>query len=200
LKTDELSKKGKLLIFDKERMHQIVNNLVSNAIKFSKSTIVVSLELSVVEDVMNVLIKVIDDGAGISKEDQDKLFQQFSQIKAKELQNLGGSGMGLWICRQLVTLFEGKISSFSEGNGKGATFQFEFKTAIATEEQIRTSKDKKKKSMVRSDEPHEERTTEARSEATRIIVSPLRSSYAPRIIFPLHSSLRSSSLLFAPHC
>ena len=66
-----------------------------------------------------MVLKVKDDGVGISKEDQEMLFQQFSQIRAKEQQNLGGNGMGLWICRQLAQLFEGSITQIVRRSGAG---------------------------------------------------------------------------------
>ena len=135
-----------MLLVDGKRMHQIISNLVSNAVKFAEKRIVICL------DVMGkgseggkrtVVLKVKDDGVGISKEDQEMLFQQFSQIRAKEQQNLGGNGMGLWICRQLAQLFEGSITVFSMGEGQGASFRLEFPATFPTEQQILDSKQKK---------------------------------------------------------
>ncbi|GMH94504.1 hypothetical protein TL16_g12924 [Triparma laevis f. inornata] len=146
-----------LLMIDEVRFSQVVSNLVSNAIKFAKKDVQVKVEMRPAEGDVGmdgegvgggrggrvfVGVTVIDDGAGISKENQAYLFKQFSQIKARELQNSGGSGMGLWICRQLASIFNGKIGVQSLGEG-GATFNFEFVVERATKEQIEKSNEKK---------------------------------------------------------
>ncbi|GMI12588.1 hypothetical protein TrVE_jg1352 [Triparma verrucosa] len=148
-----------LLMIDEVRFSQVCNNLISNAIKFAKKDVQVKVEMrpAVAGDIgmdgdggggggegrVFVRVMVIDDGAGISKENKAFLFKQFSQIKARELQNSGGSGMGLWICRQLASIFNGKIGVESLGEGKGATFNFEFVANRATKEQIEESKEKR---------------------------------------------------------
>lgn len=67
-------------------------------------------------------IKVIDSGAGISAEDQKRVFNEVVQFNPNELQAGGGSGLGLWISKRLCDLHNGRIGLHSEGVGKGCTF------------------------------------------------------------------------------
>ena len=67
-------------------------------------------------------ISVIDSGAGISTENQKKLFKEVIQFHPEKLQSGGGSGFGLYICKGIVDLHEGFLSVFSEGEGLGSTF------------------------------------------------------------------------------
>jgi hypothetical protein len=67
-------------------------------------------------------IDVTDTGAGISPQNIKKLFGQYVQFHAAELQKGGGSGLGLWIAKNIVDLHGGRIGATSEGEGKGTTF------------------------------------------------------------------------------
>lgn len=69
-----------------------------------------------------VRIAVQDTGPGISVEDQLQLFHEFIQVKADKLQNGQGSGLGLWIAANIMTMHGGRIGVLSEGEGKGSTF------------------------------------------------------------------------------
>ena len=110
---------------DPMRVRQVLLNLFSNAAKFTEEgSITVEAALQSRENgAPEVLIKVIDTGPGISKEDQKKLFQPFSQVDASPTRKTGGSGLGLSICRQLVQMHGGEIGVESE-EGKGSTFYF----------------------------------------------------------------------------
>jgi hypothetical protein len=68
---------------------------------------------------------VTDSGAGISDENQKKLFKEIVQFNPEKLQAGGGSGLGLWISSGIMELHNGKISVFSEGEGKGCSFMVE---------------------------------------------------------------------------
>lgn len=67
-------------------------------------------------------ISVIDNGPGISMEDQKLLFREFSQVQAEKLQNGQGSGLGLWIANTIVRMHLGRMGVFSEGEGQGCEF------------------------------------------------------------------------------
>jgi len=90
-----------VVIGDKSRIEQIVNNFLSNAIKFTDHNGFINLNWSLEEAENETFLNfgVIDSGAGISKNDQHKLFKKFSQLRAGELQAGGGSGLGLAICK-----------------------------------------------------------------------------------------------------
>ncbi len=113
---------------DPLRLGQILTNLTSNAIKFTdKGQVVVKIEplLKNVDEV-TLQFSVSDTGIGISKEQQKKLFQPFSQVDPSTTRKYGGTGLGLVICERLANLMGGKIWMVSEP-GKGSTFCFTIK-------------------------------------------------------------------------
>src|ERR1035437_2949966 len=109
---------------DRERLQQIVWNLLTNAIKFSTKGGVIRAQVEPVEEHGNqfVSIKVIDQGKGVSPEFLPKLFERFSQADSSSVRVHGGLGLGLAIVRDLVTLQGGTVRAESDGIGKGATF------------------------------------------------------------------------------
>lgn len=120
---------------DPHRIKQVIINLVNNAIKFTKKGSV-NVEVSMIDVEPNktgIVFKVIDSGIGISKEQQKGLFTEFFQADATITRRFGGTGLGLTICQNLVTLMGGKISVSSE-YGHGSTFAFELILEKATEQ------------------------------------------------------------------
>lgn len=113
------------MIGDELRITQILNNLLSNASKFtSMGQIVVNVIRSLdFEDEMELFFMVIDSGIGISDEDKDKLFKSFSQVDASITRKFGGTGLGLSIVKDLVHMMGGEVNVESE-KGKGSTFSF----------------------------------------------------------------------------
>jgi len=114
------------IIGDELRIVQILNNLISNAYKF---TSVGSIHLEVVKTAQSgnrveLFFMVMDTGIGIAAADQDKLFKSFSQVDASISRKFGGTGLGLNITKQLVELMGGRIHVQSEA-GKGSTFSFD---------------------------------------------------------------------------
>tara|TARA_B100000809_G_scaffold174251_1_gene171511 strand:+ start:360 stop:1544 length:1185 start_codon:yes stop_codon:yes gene_type:complete len=122
---DNLDKK---VVGDSTRLSQIINNLLSNAMKF---TVVGSVTLKV-EGVekgkLHQMIKfsVIDTGIGISKDKQELIFEQFSQANTHITRKYGGTGLGLTISKRLLTLQESTLSVDSMPD-EGSTFFFELK-------------------------------------------------------------------------
>ena len=112
------------LIGDKLRLSQIIMNLASNALKFTKNgSVVITADLEKVEGTMNyITFKVKDTGIGIAKEYQDKIFDKFVQIERKE-EDYQGTGLGLTIVTKLIDLFKSEIHLESEEN-VGTTFTF----------------------------------------------------------------------------
>ncbi|MBT3187479.1 MAG: GAF domain-containing protein [Anaerolineae bacterium] len=105
---------------DSMRIRQILINLFSNAAKFTDEG---TIKVIAKSEGSNVRISVIDSGPGISEEDQEKLFQAFSQVDASATRATGGSGLGLSISKELVTMHGGEIGLSSEV-GTGSTFYF----------------------------------------------------------------------------
>lgn len=112
------------LIGDKLRLSQIIMNLVSNALKFTKNgEVAIIADLKKVENkIYFIEFKVKDTGIGIAKEDQEKIFDKFVQIERKE-EDYQGTGLGLSIVSNLVKLFNSEIHVESEEN-VGTTFSF----------------------------------------------------------------------------
>lgn len=113
------------IIGDELRIVQILNNLLSNALKFTsvgRITVEV-LRTAQVNNKIELFFIVSDTGIGIDKEDKKKLFESFSQVDASISRKYGGTGLGLNICKQLVELMNGKVDVESEKN-KGSNFMF----------------------------------------------------------------------------
>jgi signal transduction histidine kinase len=96
------------IVADQDRMQQILINLASNAIKFSKSGAMVLL--SAERKGTHVELSVTDTGAGIAEHDLPKLFGKFQQLDSQDTRNHQGSGLGLFISKSLVELHGGSIS------------------------------------------------------------------------------------------
>ncbi|PKV52012.1 signal transduction histidine kinase [Aquimarina sp. MAR_2010_214] len=117
------------IMADGNRLTQIISNLIGNAIKFTNGG-EVQIHTSTVSkknDHLIIKVEVIDSGVGISKKDQETLFNRFSQFNEASIIAGEGSGLGLSICKKLVDLMEGKLGVKSE-LGKGSIFWFTFKT------------------------------------------------------------------------
>jgi len=91
---------------DRKRLHQALTNLVSNAIKYTKDG---AIELTIEEKITTVEIRVKDTGMGISSEDQKQLFAPFFRVKNDDVSKITGTGLGMWITKQLIELMGAKI-------------------------------------------------------------------------------------------
>ena len=119
----------KTLIGDDQRLAQVITNLLSNAIKFTALNGSITLEalLCKKEGKMNTIqISVSDTGIGISREQQERIFNLFEQAESSTTRKYGGTGLGLSISRSIVDLMGGRIWVKSE-QGKGSTFYFDVK-------------------------------------------------------------------------
>ena len=113
------------VIGDEFRLSQVINNLINNALKFT-SMGHVALELyKTRQNGKNIELTffVMDTGIGMSKEDKDKLFKSFTQVDGSITRKYGGTGLGLYVCKQVIELMGGHIEVESE-KGKGTTFIF----------------------------------------------------------------------------
>ncbi len=122
----------RLINGDKVRLRQVLMNLVSNAVKFTRKGEVfihVGVGKPVPEKGLELVFTVTDTGIGIPTDKLHRLFKAFSQVDASTTRQYGGTGLGLVICDKLVHLMGGEISVEST-EGRGTTFQF---TTVAGE-------------------------------------------------------------------
>lgn len=130
-----------VLIGDKERLAQILNNLINNAIKFTKEggiTLTIDLVKSQ-EKTVNLRFSVSDTGIGILPDKLESIFKRFEQAEADTTRNYGGTGLGLSIVKSLVELQGGSITAKSE-TGKGSEFIFEIVLGVDREDLLTSVK------------------------------------------------------------
>ena len=135
------------LMGDPLRIRQIINNLISNALKYTEMG-GVSIDVSfrrIAENQIELTCNVTDTGIGIPKEKLGSMFQKFMQVDASNTRRHGGTGLGLAITRQLVEMMKGKIGVDSE-QGVGSTFWFSipFVTSATVEEDTHTTLHKRR--------------------------------------------------------
>jgi two-component system, OmpR family, phosphate regulon sensor histidine kinase PhoR len=113
---------------DKDRARQVLVNLVDNAVKYSPGGGRIELGLEPADGV--VLFRVSDEGLGIPEDEQRRIFEKFYRLDPNMTQGIGGTGLGLYICSELVERMGGRIWLESE-EGKGSAFFFELPSAAA---------------------------------------------------------------------
>lgn len=119
------------VVGDELRLSQVLNNLFSNAIKFT-SVGHIGLEITKTYEIdqsIELFFMLFDTGIGISPEEKDKLFKSFSQVDGSITRIYGGSGLGLSICKRLVEAMGGAIRVDSEKN-KGSAFSFSIRLKL----------------------------------------------------------------------
>jgi signal transduction histidine kinase/CheY-like chemotaxis protein len=123
------------IIADRTRINQVVNNLISNAVKFTQSGKISFHSQLISPDpqskLLEIKISITDTGKGISETTYDKLFKPFSQIEDEDTRGYEGTGLGLSICRELVRILKGNIGVQSRPN-MGSTFWFTFQVEQAS--------------------------------------------------------------------
>ncbi len=113
----EIESQGVIVQADPMRLGQVFDNLINNAIKYApRSTVIIRLFV----DGDDAVIKVIDDGPGIDKEHLERIFQRFYRVPETRMA-VRGSGLGLYICRQIIIAHDGTIKAESD-TGQGTTF------------------------------------------------------------------------------
>ncbi len=124
---------------DAMRVRQILFNLIGNAIKFTNSDSdkqgLVRIELGIIESnefVTNVVFKISDNGIGIDKETQEKLFMPFIQAERSTTRQYGGTGLGLAICGKLTEMMGGRIG-LTSAKGQGSCFDVELPFWVSQE-------------------------------------------------------------------
>jgi signal transduction histidine kinase len=108
------------VVVDPSRLKQVLLNLLSNALKFTKEG---SVAVQVERHPGLVALLVVDTGIGVSQEAQVRLFQKFAQAEGGHSREYGGTGLGLVISKHLMEMMGGTISLSSDGLGTGSTLR-----------------------------------------------------------------------------
>jgi len=103
---------------DPERLREIITNLFDNAVKYTENG---KISIGLTGDANIVQIYVKDTGSGIPAKDIPHLFQKFYRVDSSATRTIGGTGLGLFICRKIIEMYNGRIWAESE-QGKGSTF------------------------------------------------------------------------------
>ena len=108
------------LVSDRQKVKQVVLNLLSNALKFTREGSV-TIRVAKADTPSMVAIAIADTGIGIDPRDHDKIFEDFQQVDSSVARPYGGTGLGLSICRRLATILGGRLDMES-AVGRGSTF------------------------------------------------------------------------------
>lgn len=114
---------------DKDKLKQVIANIIDNSVKYTPKG---SLEVSIVKNAPDrkIIFSVKDTGVGIAPEVMPKLFQKFVRADNANKQNIYGTGLGLFVAKEIVTAHKGRIWAESDGEGKGSTFYLEMEMAV----------------------------------------------------------------------
>jgi signal transduction histidine kinase len=105
---------------DADRIREAIDNLVSNAIKYSP--IGGKIAVAVTHEGPDTVIRVTDQGAGLSPEDLGRLFGRFQRLSAKPTAGESSTGLGLSIVKRIIDMHGGHVTAQSPGPGQGSTF------------------------------------------------------------------------------
>ncbi|MCA1392473.1 DUF3369 domain-containing protein [Bradyrhizobium sp. BRP19] len=105
---------------DTDRIREAIDNLISNAIKYSP--IGGKIDVTVIHEGSDTIVSVSDEGAGLSPEDLGRLFGRFQRLSAKPTAGESSTGLGLSIVKRIIDMHGGEVTAESEGPGKGSTF------------------------------------------------------------------------------
>ncbi len=108
-------------LIDVEKIRQVAMNLIDNAIKYTKKG---KITVKIVREKHNLVCQITDTGMGINKNDLLDLFEKFSRGSGTSLVHTEGTGLGLYVAKQMITAHGGEIKGKSRGEGKGSVFTF----------------------------------------------------------------------------
>lgn len=110
-----------LIDADKDKIEQVIHNLISNAIKYSPANSVINV--SCIKKNNQVRVSVKDQGMGITRNNLSKIFDRYYRVEGDQMFSISGFGIGLYLCKEIIQRHHGEIGAESEF-GKGSTFTF----------------------------------------------------------------------------
>ena len=127
------------ILLDRTSIKTVFDNLVDNSIKYSINPLQITIKFK--RSAKKAEIEFSDNGIGIPNDQIKKIFQKFHRIYDKDIPNVKGTGLGLYVVREIVKNHKGKIAAISEGKGKGSIFKIELPIYVAKD---KSTKEKKK--------------------------------------------------------
>ncbi|TXT59487.1 MAG: putative Histidine kinase [Promethearchaeota archaeon] len=114
-----------ILPIDRDRIYDVINNILDNAIKYTPAKGIINIKTALEEDTF--IFSIADNGIGLLEEEQERLFKQFERLNQSENPSFSrtvpqGSGLGLYISKKIIERHKGRIWVSSEGRNKGSTF------------------------------------------------------------------------------
>jgi two-component system sensor histidine kinase SenX3 len=107
---------------DADELRAAISNLIDNAIKYSPEKIEVQVEVLTPVEEETVLVRVLDHGIGIPRNELKQIFKRFHRVPRRVVNRIKGTGLGLFIVRSVITKHGGKVTAESLGEGLGSTF------------------------------------------------------------------------------
>lgn len=112
---------------DREKIGQVIQNLISNAVKYAPQGSAITISCSKKGD--QAMVSVADEGPGVSPEDMSRIFERFYRVKNERLRSVSGFGIGLYLCREIIKAHDGAIGVNSIP-GQGSNFYFTLQQAV----------------------------------------------------------------------
>ena len=117
---------------DAEELSSVLRNLLDNAVKYSDDDVRVTVSLAAPTP-ETIWVRVQDHGAGIPRKQLKRIFNRFYRVQTRGLRQVKGTGLGLYIVKEIARAHGGRVFAQSEGEGRGATFTVELPRLVAQE-------------------------------------------------------------------
>ena len=127
------------VLLNRSSIKTVFDNLVDNSIKYSVSAL--EIKVTFKRNTKKVEIEFEDNGIGIPHDEIKKIFQKFHRLYDKDIPNVKGTGLGLYVVKEIIKNHKGKVSAFSDGKGKGSKFKIELPVYV---EKKKSTEEKKK--------------------------------------------------------
>lgn len=117
----QIEKNLPLIQGDAEKLHHVIFNLFSNALKYTEKG---SIQAELFRKDNRLVCQITDSGIGLSRSDKENIFQKFYRSENAKQASASGVGLGLFVCRKFIEAHKGEMFAKSAGAGKGSTFGF----------------------------------------------------------------------------
>jgi len=126
------------VLLDRNSIKTVFDNLVDNSIKYSVLPLEIWIKFK--RNSKKIEIEFSDNGIGIPHEEIKKIFQKFHRIYDKDIPNVKGTGLGLYVVKEIIKNHKGKIFAASEGKGKGSKFKIELPVYVEKKKSLKQNK------------------------------------------------------------